>query len=88
MDPPDYRRYRGLVSLHGPACRRAGSGPQKTPRDGLLSRSAIGKANGINEKQFSHYLTDHRIARQEQNRKIAAGIIRISKQLSTLSRIV
>lgn len=56
--------------------------------DGLISRSAISKATGINEKQLSHYLTGHRIAREEQNEKIAAGIIRISKQISTLSSIV
>jgi len=56
--------------------------------DGLISHSAISKATGINEKQLSHYLTGHRIAREEQNEKIAAGIIRISKQISTLSSIV
>lgn len=56
--------------------------------DGLISRSAISKATGINEKQLSHYLTGHRVAREAQNEKIAAGIIKISKQVKTLSHIV
>ena len=56
--------------------------------DGLISRSAISKATGINEKQLSHYLTGHRVAREAQNEKIAAGIIKISKQVNTLSHIV
>lgn len=56
--------------------------------DGLISRSAISKATGINEKQLSHYLTGHRVAKEAQNEKIAAGIIKISKQINTLSHIV
>lgn len=56
--------------------------------DGLISRSAISKATGINEKQLSHYLTGHRIARELQNKKIAAGINSISRQINQLSAIV
>lgn len=56
--------------------------------DGLITRTAISKATGINEKQLSHYLTGHRIARQAQNKKIAAGIIQISKQIDELKAIV
>lgn len=56
--------------------------------DGLISRSAISKATGINEKQLSHYLTGHRIAREAQNKKIASGIIQISKQIDKLKAIV
>lgn len=55
---------------------------------GLISRSAISKATGINEKQLSHYLTGHRVAREEQNKKIADGIIRISEQINRLSHMV
>ena len=56
--------------------------------DGLISRSAISKASGINEKQLSHYLTGHRRAQAAQNEKIAAGIIKISKRINELSTIV
>lgn len=56
--------------------------------DGLISRAAISKATGINEKQLSHYITGQRVAREAQNRKIAAGIISISKQIDELSAIV
>jgi len=56
--------------------------------DGLISRSAISKVTGINEKQLSHYLTGHRIAREAQNKKIASGIINISHQINELSAIV
>ena len=56
--------------------------------DGLISRSAISKASGINEKQLSHYLTGHRRAQAAQNEKIAAGIIKISKRINELSAIV
>lgn len=56
--------------------------------DGLINRSAISKATGINEKQLSHYLTGHRVAREEQNKKIASGIIRISEKINSLSHIV
>lgn len=56
--------------------------------DGLISRSAISKATGIHEKQLSHYLTGHRVAREAQNKKIAAGIIQISKQIDALRSMV
>lgn len=56
--------------------------------DGLITRSAISKATGINEKQLSHYLTGHRIAKEAQVRKISAGIIKISKQINELKAIV
>jgi predicted RNase H-like HicB family nuclease len=56
--------------------------------DGLISRSAISKATGINEKQLSHYITGRRVAREAQNKKIAAGIINISRQVNELSAII
>lgn len=56
--------------------------------DGLITRSAISKASGINEKQLSHYLTGHRIAREAQNKKIADGIIKISRQIKDMSAVV
>lgn len=56
--------------------------------DGLITRSALSRVTGINEKQLSHYLTGHRKARTEQNEKIAAGIIAINKQITELAKIV
>lgn len=56
--------------------------------DGLITRSAISKATGINEKQLSHYLTGHRIAREAQNKKIANGIIQISQKVEKLKALV
>lgn len=56
--------------------------------DGLITRSALSRVTGINEKQLSHYLTGHRKPRAEQNEKIAAGIITINKQINELARIV
>ena len=56
--------------------------------DGLITRSALSRITGINEKQLSHYLTGHRKARSEQNEKIAAGIIEINKQISELAKLV
>lgn len=56
--------------------------------DGLITRSAISKASGINEKQLSHYLTGHRVAREAQNKKIADGIVKISRQIKELSTVV
>lgn len=56
--------------------------------DGLITRSALSRVTGINEKQLSHYLTGHRKPRAEQNEKIAAGIITINKQINEIARIV
>jgi predicted RNase H-like HicB family nuclease len=56
--------------------------------DGLITRSALSRVTGINEKQLSHYLTGHRKPRPEQNEKIAAGIININKQISQLASLV
>jgi predicted RNase H-like HicB family nuclease len=56
--------------------------------DGLITRSALSRVTGINEKQLSHYLTGHRKARSAQNEKIAAGIIAINKQITELAKSV
>lgn len=56
--------------------------------DGLITRSAISRATGINEKQLSHYLTGHRKPRPEQNKKIAAGIVNINKKINQLASLV
>jgi predicted RNase H-like HicB family nuclease len=56
--------------------------------DGLITRSALSRVTGINEKQLSHYLTGHRKARPEGNRKIADGILSINRQISELASLV
>lgn len=56
--------------------------------DGLITRSALSRVTGINEKQLSHYLTGHRKPRPEQNEKIAAGIVNINKQINQLASLV
>ncbi|MFT3904565.1 MAG: type II toxin-antitoxin system HicB family antitoxin [Niabella sp.] len=56
--------------------------------DGLITRSALSRVTGINEKQLSHYLTGHRKPRPEQNEKIAAGIVNINEQIKQLASLV
>lgn len=56
--------------------------------DGLITRSALSRVTGINEKQLSHYLTGHRKAKAEQDKKIADGIIAIKRQINELADIV
>ncbi|MBO9619079.1 MAG: type II toxin-antitoxin system HicB family antitoxin [Niabella sp.] len=56
--------------------------------DGLITRSALSRVTGINEKQLSHYLTGHRKPRREQNDKIAAGIITIGRQIRELEQFI
>ena len=50
--------------------------------DGILTRSAIARASGINEKQIGHYASGHRIPRQKQREKIVNGIHKISRDLA------
>ncbi len=56
--------------------------------DGLISRSAIARVTGINEKQLSHYLTGKKVAREKQSKRISSGIKEISHQLDALRSIV
>jgi len=50
--------------------------------DGILTRSAIARVSGINERQIGHYASGHRIPRPQQREKIITGIHRISKDLA------
>lgn len=52
--------------------------------DGIITRSAIARATGINERQIGHYASGHRRPRAEQRDKIINGIHCISKELSAL----
>ena len=50
--------------------------------DGILTRSAIARVSGINERQIGHYASGHRTPRSQQREKIVNGIHRISRDLA------
>jgi len=52
--------------------------------DGILTRSAIARATGINEKQIGHYASGHRKPRPQQRAKIINGIHAISRELAAV----
>ncbi|MDR1881345.1 MAG: CopG family transcriptional regulator [Prevotella sp.] len=52
--------------------------------DGILTRSAIARATGINEKQIGHYASGHRNPRPKQREKIIRGIHSISRELASV----
>jgi hypothetical protein len=52
--------------------------------DGVLTRSAIARVSGINERQIGHYASGHRIPRPQQREKIVNGIHAISRELSSV----
>ncbi len=47
---------------------------------GVLTRSALARVTGINEKQLGHYMTGHRKPRADKRRKIIDGIHQIGQQ--------
>lgn len=49
--------------------------------DGVVTRSALAKASNVNERQLGHYIQGKREARPETQKKIDAGIKKISKDL-------
>jgi predicted RNase H-like HicB family nuclease len=53
--------------------------------EGLVPKSAISKATGINQQQLTHYASGYRVARPAMREKIIAGIHSIAQQLSSLS---
>lgn len=50
--------------------------------DRILTRSAIARVSGINERQIGHYASGHRTPRSRQREKIINGIHKISKDLA------
>jgi len=52
--------------------------------DGILTRSAIARVSGINERQIGHYASGHRTPRPQQREKIINGIHSISRELATV----
>jgi hypothetical protein len=49
--------------------------------DGILTRSAISRVTGINERQLGHYASGHRVPRPVQQQKILEGIHEIGREL-------
>jgi len=49
--------------------------------DGILTRSAIARAAGINEKQIEYYASGYRIPRPQQKKKILNAFHSIGKEL-------
>jgi predicted transcriptional regulator len=52
--------------------------------DGILTRSAISRVTGINQRQLGHYVSGHRKPRPEQQRKIVEGIRKIRKEIDSV----
>ena len=50
--------------------------------DGIVTRSAIARVTGINERQLGHYASGFRNPRPEQRKKIIEGIHTIGNDLS------
>lgn len=53
--------------------------------EALVSRSALSKASGINERQLGHYSTGVSIPRPRQIERMRAGLRSIISQLTALS---
>jgi hypothetical protein len=52
--------------------------------DGVVTRSAIARVTGINERQLGHYASGFRNPRPEQRQKIIMGIHHIGSDLSSV----
>jgi predicted RNase H-like HicB family nuclease len=52
--------------------------------DGLVTRSAIARITGINEKQIGHYASGIRNPRPKQRQRIINGIHSISRELASV----
>lgn len=53
--------------------------------EGLVSRSAISKATGINQQQLTHYASGYRVARPAMRAKIVEGLHSIAQQISAIA---
>ena len=52
--------------------------------EGILTRSALSRVTGINERQLGHYITGHRKPRPDQRKKIVEGLQRIGKEINSV----
>ena len=50
----------------------------------VLTRSALSRVTGINERQLGHYITGHRKPRPDQRKKIVEGLHRIGKEINSV----
>ena len=53
--------------------------------EGLVPKSALSKATGINQQQLTHYASGYRVARPAMRERILAGIRSIANQLNAVS---
>ena len=53
--------------------------------EGLVSRSAISKATGINQQQLTHYASGYRVTRPGMRAKIVEGLHSIAQQISAIA---
>jgi predicted RNase H-like HicB family nuclease len=52
--------------------------------DGIITRAALSRITGINERQLGHYMTRHRVPRPTQRLKIVNGLHSIAKELTAV----
>ena len=52
--------------------------------EGVLTRSALSRVTGINERQLGHYITGHRKPRPEQRKRIVEDLHRIGKEINSV----
>ena len=52
--------------------------------DGIVTRSALARVSGINERQLGHYALGIRNPRPEKRKQIINGIHQISKELASV----
>lgn len=52
--------------------------------DGILTRAAISRLTGINEKQLGHYIQGIRTPRKEQRARIISGLHNLAKELESV----
>jgi len=52
--------------------------------DGIITRAAIARATGINERQIGHYASGIRNPRPMQRKRIVAGLHKISRELASV----
>jgi hypothetical protein len=53
--------------------------------DGIISRAALSRLTGINEKQLGHYVCGRSHPRREQSQKIVGALHRLGNELTAIS---
>lgn len=52
--------------------------------DGILTRAAVSRLTGINEKQLGHYIQGVRTPRKQQRERIINGLHKLGKELDSV----